>query len=337
MSLEQKLAFEPTFPIHPLWHTKTESWHRHYPKGVPRGFAIEPLRAEQLLLRSVASFPQRHALRYFQTHWTYEEFLRRVQTVAANLQRIGIGVGDRVVLGLPNCPEFAAAWFALHWIGAQVVPTNPLLTTKELSHLADKTQAKAMFGLDMKLAPLAECVRQRPGTILISASLAPHLPWHWSLPYRLKVALDPNSRPPQGIRFHKFSELYRNVSPLTEPVLHDPGLPAVLQPTGGTTGLPKLAVLTHANLHANLTQVHLWSGLQPGKEVVLAVLPFFHIFGSMVSLLSPIAGAATILPQARFVPSVIWKVIEKWKPTVIPMVPFMFSGLCDEMERRKRS
>lgn len=276
------------------------------------------------------------ALRYFGTHWTYRDLLFRVRKVATRLQEMGIGPGDRVILVLPNCPEFVVTWFALHWLGAEVVPANPLLTSTELVHLADKTQAKAIFGLDVKLRPVTQCVRNRPQLQMVVVSLAPHLPVHLSWAYRLKVGLDRGARPPAKARAIPFHKLYRPKGSLLErPLTADPSLPAVLQPTGGTTGTPKLAVLSHQNLHANVTQVHLFSGLEPGVEVVLSVLPFFHIFGSTVALLSPLAGGATILPQARFCASRVLGVLNKWRPTVVPMVPYMFRSLCDELENRR--
>ena len=122
-------------------------------------------------------------------------------------------------------------------------------------------------------------------------------------------------------------------TPISEPVLDDASLPAVLQPTGGTTGTPKIAVLSHASLHANVAQLHAWSDCEAGKETVLAVLPFFHVFGSTVVLLSAIAGGSTLLLQANFNAKRVLKVMKKWKPRVAPMVPFMFTALCDEMER----
>lgn len=314
-------------------------WHDHYPTNVPPGLSFEPLRAERLLLCAGRHCPQRVALRYFRTHWTYEELIARVKRVAANWRALGVRPGDVVMMVLPNCPEFVVTWFALHWLGAQVLPANPLLSANDLLMLARKAKAVAVVALDVALGPVLEMTHRYALPVLVTASLSGHLPWHLRCLYRVQSGLTWKPAASRHTRVYPFGELAKSNGRLsmTQPVLSDPRLPAVLQPTGGTTGTPKIAVLTHANLHANVAQLHVWTGLQPAHEVVLAVLPFFHVFGATVAMLSPIAGGSTILPMARFKPSRVWNVVQQFKPTVAPMVPFMYRALCHEMQRRGRN
>ena len=230
------------------------------------------------------------------------------------------------------------AWFALHWLGAEVVPANPLYSVGELSFLAEKSQARVVIGLDMRLAAALELTRRCPISHLIVTSLSSHLPFYMRWPYRLKVRLQQTVQASRKTNVNRFDVLYQpNGNPLNQPLLTDPALPAVLQPTGGTTGTPKVAVLTHNNLHANVAQLHVWSGMQAGAETFLSVLPFFHVFGATVALLSPLAGGASLLLQARFNPSRVWTVLNQWQPGVAPMVPFMFKELCEKMQKHGRN
>jgi long-chain acyl-CoA synthetase len=264
--------------------------------------------------------------------------VERVKQVAANFASLGIRPGDRVLMALPNCPEFVAAWFALHWLGAQVVPANPLYSANDLVHLAKLTKVRAVIALDLRIAPVLEMTRRIETPLLIVASLQSHLPLKLRLLYRIKNLLSGKIRGDARTRVLPFEVLYESTtSALAEPVLTDASLPAVLQPTGGTTGIPKVALLTHRNLQANVAQIHVWSGLEPAQDVVLGVLPFFHVFGSTLALLCPIAGGATVCLQARFDPKTVWKVIEQCRPTVVPMVPFMFQSLNELMRKRKRN
>ena len=326
------------FPLTPNWEFPTATWHEHYPDGVPPGLDYESLRVEQLLLRAQQCFPWRMAIRYFHANWTYTELVERVQLAAANCVRLGINSGDRVMLVLPNCPEYVVAWFALQWLGVEVVPVNPLYSATELAQLAEKSDAQAVIALDMRLPAAVELTRRCHIPLLIVTTLSSHLPAYMRWPYRLKLALRGRIRAASGTRMESFTELYQShVTPIAEPLHTNPDCPAVLQPTGGTTGSPKIAVLTHKNLQANVAQLHAWSGVEPGTEVFLSVLPFFHVFGSTVAMLSPIAGGATLLLQARFRPSWIFKVIERHRPGIVPLVPFMFHALNKEMRCRGKN
>ncbi|MEO1998560.1 MAG: AMP-binding protein, partial [Planctomycetaceae bacterium] len=323
------------FPLRPRWGVPRRSWHTHYPHDVPPGIDFRPTRVEQLLVNAAQYFPDRVALRYHRTHWTYSELLNRTQQVASNLLRLGVQPGHRVMLVLPNCPEFVTAWFALHWIGAEVIQANPLLCSKDLTYLATQSQTTAVIGLDFRLEAVLEMARECHVPLLIVSSLSSHLPLQLRWPYRVKCWLQDSPYTLPRTDVYMFDELFRSTTMrLVTPLQTSTELPAVLQPTGGTTGTPKIAVLTHKNLQSNVAQLHAWSGLSAGQEVVLSVLPFFHVFGSTVALLSSIAGGSTLLLHANFNPSRIWNDMKKWQPNVAPMVPFMFASLCEEMKRR---
>jgi long-chain acyl-CoA synthetase len=326
------------FPLRSQWNTPPRDWHHHYPDEVPPALEYPSLRTEQLLLHSAEQYSQRTAVRYYRTNWTYAELLTRIRQVAGNLQRLGVQGGDRVLMVLPNSPDFVVAWFATHWLGAEVVPANPLLSANELHQLIECCRPRAVIGLDLKLAPVIEATQRCPVESLIVSSLSGHLPFYMRWPYRLKSRFSAESTAGCAARVLSFDELLAPTAPeIDQPLTTDVDQTAVLQPTGGTTGTPKVAILSHANLQANVAQLHVWSGLNPGTEVVLSVLPFFHVFGATVAMLSPLAGGATLLLQARFCPRRICKVMLQRRPNVAPMVPFMFASLCREMERRRRN
>ncbi|NOX56218.1 MAG: long-chain fatty acid--CoA ligase, partial [Planctomycetes bacterium] len=337
LQTERRMAAS-AYPLKARWDRAAFPWLSQYPCDVPPGLEFPRLRTEQLLLCAHDRYADRIALRYYRTHWSYEELLQRVKQVAGNLAEMGVAAGDRALVVLPNCPDFVTLFFALHWLGAEVVPANPLLSGKDLVQLAELVAPSLVVGLDVRLKPVLQLLRQCPVPRLIVSSLAPHLPFYLRWPYRLKTfrAITPSGLNSTAVL--PFTRLYRSdVPPLDEPLGRDADAPAVLQPTGGTTGTPKVAVLRHANLHANVAQLHAWCRLEAGSEVVLAVLPFFHVFGATVGMLSSIAGGATLLLQARFQPARVWQVMDRWRPTVAPMVPFMFAALCEEMRRRRQN
>jgi len=325
------------FPVHPVWDVPQACWHESYPASIAPRIEFAAQRVEQLLLNAAELFPQRVALRYFGTEWTFQELVSQIQRIAGHLTSLGLKAGDRILMVLPNCPEFVALWFAAHWIGAQVVPANPLLAAPELAVLARKCQVKAAIGVDVKLTALAEMTQQVFVPLLITVSLAPHLPLHFRAVYWLQKLKQGRIRIGDRTLALKFEELITSGHWLDRPVLQDVDLPAVLQPTGGTTGVPKVAVLTHRNLSSNVAQLHTWSGLQAGEETFLSVLPFFHIYGATCAMLSPLSGGSTLLLQARFDAKRTLALIQKWKPGVVLLVPLMIASLNEELRRRGQS
>ena len=334
MSQTARDLSDSPFPLTAVWGPVGSPWHSSYPPGVPPRLAYQPLRVEELFRRAAAAFPDRPVIRYFGTTWTYSQLMRHVQTVAGSLRSMGIGEGDRVMMVLPNCPEFIAVWFAVHWLGAQVVPANPLMSGNELAELAKKTNAKAAFGLDVRLKPIAEMTRQADVPWLIVVSLGPHLPLHFRMPYMLKAFLERKQKTGAKTQVVPVAALFSGGERVESPVLTDPDLPAVLQPTGGTTGTPKVAILNHSNLCANVAQLHAWCSMEPGTQTFLSVLPYFHIYGATCAMLSPISGGATLLVQARFHQKRTLQLIQKYQPGSALLVPFMIAALNDEMRNK---
>ncbi|MBI1310437.1 AMP-binding protein [bacterium] len=322
------------FPLMPDWDAADSPWHAAYPEHVPPRVEFPVVRVERLLEAATVRYPDRIALHYFRTSWTYLELYDRVRMVAGSLKKLGIGTGDRVLLALPNQPEFVVAWFALHTIGAEPVPANPLMSGSELAALARKCGVKAALGLDVRMKPVAEMAAMIDLPLLVETSLATHLPMHLRVPYLLQRTLAGTARASDVTRKLPFDSLYRIGRPLVSPAIDDVHCPAVLQPTGGTTGTPKVAVLTHRNLCANVAQLHAWCQMEPGRETFLSVLPFFHVYGATCAMLSPLAGGSTLVLQARFDAARTLRLMQQHRPGVALLVPFMIASLNDEMRKR---
>ncbi len=325
------------FPVTPVYGAATAAWHKSYPPGIPPVIEYTPRRVERLLQSAVERYPDRVAIRYFRTSHTYRGLLGQIKQTAGALRELGIGVGDRVMLVLPNCPEFAITWFALHWLGAEAVPANPLMSAAELTGLARKCDIQAVLGLDVRMKPVAEMASEVALKAVIVTSLAPHLPLAYRLPYLLQRLVYGNPVSTKAAKQLRFEELSKIGQAVAEPQLEDSSLPAVLQPTGGTTGSPKVAVLSHENLCANVAQLHVWSGLEPGCETFLSVLPFFHVYGATCAMLSPLVGGSTLILQARFHPTRTLKLMDKYQPGIALLVPFMIASLNDEMRKRGKA
>jgi long-chain acyl-CoA synthetase len=292
---------------------------------------------ETLLEKATENFPSRAAIHFYSTTWTYTELLSRVRQVAGNLQKLGIKPGDRIVFVLPNCPEYVVLWFAAQYCGAEVVPGNPLYPGRDVAQLIQRTKAKMLIGLDVRLEPCTDALKEVSVEHLVVTSIRPHLPASLRAIYSLKTWLSGSIKVPAGTKLLKMESLYsRRNPPLERSSCTDTQQVSVLQPTGGTTGSPKLAMITHRNLVAQVCQNHSMARHEPGTDVVLAVLPFFHVYGSTVLMLSSIGGAATMVLFPRFDVRQLAAAVDKYQPTALPLVPFMFQELNAELVRKPR-
>jgi long-chain acyl-CoA synthetase len=333
----QRGRYRSIFGAAENWNAPRFPWHDHYPKDVPPGCHIPEIRVEILLEKAAEAFPDRPAIHFYSTTWTYRELLARVRQVAGNFQKLGIKAGDRILFVLPNSPEYVLLWFAAQYCGAEVVPANPLYPPKEVAALLKRTKAKMLIGLDVRLEPCTGAIEEYPVELFVVTSIRPHLPAQLRAIYSLKTWFSGKIKVPASTKLLRMESLYsRKASPLMAPISTDLDQIAVAQPTGGTTGSPKLAMITHRNLMAQVCQNHSMARHEPGTDVVLAVLPFFHVYGSTVLMLSSIGGAATMVLFPRFEVRQLAAAVEKYQPTALPLVPFMFQELNAELLRKPR-
>jgi long-chain acyl-CoA synthetase len=317
--------------------TEARSWTRYYPPGVPRNVEIPNLLLPQFIERSVRRWGTRDALVFYGAKWTYERFWQQSERFAAALARDGVRPGDRVALYLPNCPAYPIAFFGALRAGAIVVQVSPLYLGQDLSHLLADAAPKALVTLEF-LYPNYSKVRDyaRIPKVYV-ARLRELYPWY------LRIGVNPVLRRqrlstafPTDEEVVAWRQVMRTPGRI-EPQHADPATtPAVFQYTGGTTGRPKAAVLSHRNLVANVVQSDSWNVTRrPGEEVTVAVIPCFHIYGLTIALLMGLFEGGTIVLQVRPDLHELLRLIDRYRPTQLPGVPTLYRGLIDRPDLAK--
>ncbi|HRD78100.1 MAG TPA: AMP-binding protein, partial [Hyphomicrobiaceae bacterium] len=307
-------------------------WLANYPKAVNwhQTFKAEPL--HRLLETPAGKYPSRICTNFLGKALTYRDIASLVDKAAAGLQKLGVVKGTRVGLFLPNSPTFIIYYFAILKAGGTVVNYNPLYTLDELTFQVKDSGTELMVTLDLGLLFGKVESLIAAGTLkrAIVASFRGLLPTAKSVLFRLfkgkELAPIASSRVRDRIILE--ADVLANdgkPSPVAIDVMNDI---AVLQYTGGTTGTPKGAMLTHANVHINVQQVMAWAPeLKEAEERVLGVLPFFHVFAMSVVMNFGIAKACEIVIMPRFVLDDALKLITSAKPTVMPGVPTLFNAM----------
>jgi long-chain acyl-CoA synthetase len=314
-------------------------WLGSYAPGVNPEVEVPGESLPEMLAASGRRFGSRVALDFYGAETTYTELADQVARAAEALRAAGVSPGDRVALVLPNCPQHVVAFYAALRLGAIVVEHNPLYTAPELEHQLADCGATVAVCWD-KTAPLIHAMRGKTAVRLILAvDLSSALPWRKRLALRLPVAKARKARAamtgpvPPGVLS------WERVSSETEPL--DPSHPqpgaqdvALLQYTGGTTGVPKGAILTHRNLQANAAQGRAWMpGLKEGEETVYAVLPLFHAYGLTLCLTFTMSMGATMVLLPRFDLDQMIDAIKRRPPTFLPAVPPIYERLAVAAEQ----
>ncbi|WP_031388103.1 long-chain-fatty-acid--CoA ligase [Desulfonatronum thiodismutans] len=305
-------------------------WRKFYDPEVPTPFEPEAMAIHELLARSARNSPQRKAIVFQNWSITYAEFDRLTGVMAANLRRLGLTAGTRVAVLLPNLPQTLITYFAILKAGGVVVMMNPLYMENELQDQISDSSAEFLVTLDLLWSKVSGLRRRVHLKKIIVASIADALGFPLRQVYKLKawkqglgkdVPYDDNAILPWK-EIVKGREVYSQV--VDDPRNHL----AMLQYTGGTTGVPKGVMLSHANLTANVQQcLAMLPKLTKSRHTLLAVLPFFHIFGLTVCMNFAVALGATIIPFPRLVVADLLKAIQKYKPTIFPAVPAIFVAM----------
>ena len=323
-------------------------WLAHYSPGVPASIAIPERPLTALLDDAVAHFGANVAIEYYGRRIRYAELGELVERFAHGLRRLGVRPGERVSLCLPNLPQFVIAFYGILKAGAVVVPTNPLYTQPELEHQLNDSGATAMVLLDQVYPNLA-AVRARTGVrAVVLTSPADYLPLPLALGYRLKEARERRGQPfvdratrRADASLHDFKAVVRadqagerDADLDADQPLAGPDDLAVLQYTGGTTGVAKGAMLTHRNLLANAHQCWSWNEQPLGSEhSSLCVVPFFHSYGLTVAMNLTVLNGSTLVLLPRFTLQDTLKAIRKYKPDLFPGVPTLYLALAREVEQ----
>lgn len=307
-------------------------WVGHYPAAVDWQMSIPQGTIPGLLEDAARRFPNRPAISFLGRVTSYAELSGEVDRVAAGLQGIGVKIGTKVGLFLPNTPTFIVYYFAILKAGGTVVNFNPLYTVEELTFQAKDSETEIMVTHDLamlfgKIDALLQAGVVGRAVVVPFASLLPPIKSVLFRVFRRKDIADIASSPAAD-RVLSGVELAKGTASFT-PVAIDPQNDvAVLQYTGGTTGTPKGAMLTHANIVANTKQVVAWAVvLKPGEESILGALPLFHVFAMTVVMTVGIDLAAKIVLMPRFQLLEALKLISREKPTMMPVVPTILTAM----------
>lgn len=306
-----------------LWRTA----YRH-----PTAWAQEfpPLALPALLEASAARAPDAALLDFMGRKYSYAETLSGARRVACGLVRLGIAKGDRVGLYLPNVPHYVAAYYGAMMAGATVVNFSPLYTAAELAHQVADSGTRLLFTLSASsLLPTALEVLDKSGLErLVVGSVAGALPATKGLFYRLFRGGEVAKRPDDP-RILAFSALIANEGAPPDVAIDPVEDVALLQYTGGTTGTPKGAMLTHQALSANARQIAAVDPLAGVEDRILGALPLFHIFANAAVLNRTVLVGGEIVMLPRFEAGQVLGAIARTKATAFPGVPTMYRALLD--------
>lgn len=314
-------------------------WLKFYESHVPENLDYPKTTLPEILAGKARVYPDKTAIIFKDRRIDYREFDETVDRLTAVLQNLGIDQGERVAIHLPNCPQFAFAFFAILRLGGVVVPCNPTYTARELTHQLNDSGAKSIITLS-SLYPIVKEIR--PKTQLYHVMVAKIKEY---LPPITKVMFTILKEKQTGHRISIKGD--ENSYWLSDLMKEAPGQPrwsksseddtAVLMYTGGTTGVSKGARLSHKNILANAWQGKYWINARDGEEITMTTLPLFHSYGMTTCLNASLVSAGTIIlvPDPRNIDDII-KTIEKHQPTYYPGVPAFYVSVNNYPDIDKR-
>lgn len=311
--------------------TKKMPWLANYPSDIPTRIDFDDVPLSQFLIDSAQRVPEKKALHFQGKEMTFKALLSEAKKFASYLQSLGLEKGDRVASMLPNTPQAVITYYGALLAGGTVVQVNPLYTERELAYQMQDSGAKFIVCLDI-LVPRVTAVKEDTDLEhVIVTRIADYLPFPKNIiypflqkrEYKLVVKVEATDHT------HLWKEIMKNGSEDYQEVTINPREDlALLQYTGGTTGKPKGVMLTHLNLVSNVQMAAKWiSKAKRDEEIVLGVLPFFHVYGmTTVMNLSIMYGSKMVL-LPKFNPEEVLKTIQKHKPTLFPGAPTIYIGL----------
>jgi len=311
----------PSYSGHP--------WIRFYEAGIPAHLEYPDITLGEVLSNTASKFPDHTALIFYGKKISYGQLDALVNRFANALAGLGVKKGDRVALMLPNIPQMVIAYYGTLRSGAVAVATNPLYHAHELEVQLKNSAAETLVAVDMFYPVISPVLSKTGVKKLILCGIKDYLPFPLDLLYPIKARIEK-----QWVSVNRVSPIYDFLSVISiaraTPVNADvsPKDNAILQYTGGTTGTPKGAILTHRNLVANAVQNRAWLTVRKeGEERVLAVIPFFHVYGMTTAMnLAVLIGARLIL-LPKFHAREVLECINKYRPTIFPGIQAMYLAI----------
>ncbi len=304
-------------------------WLGFYEPGVPHSLSYPESTLGNILADTAGRFPDRTALLFYGRKISYQELDTLANRFSRALVSLGIKKGDRVALMLPNIPQMVISYYGALRTGAIAVPTNPLYREHELEVQLKNSGAETLVAVDMFYPVIAHILRNTAVKHLILCNIKDYLPFPLNLLYPFKALLDK-----QWVRVKRIPPIYDFLDLLKS----GPGVPmdvdvapddvALFQYTGGTTGIPKGAVLTHRNLVVNAVQSRAWLNLLDEENpIILAVIPFFHVYGMTTAMNLGILIGAELILLPKFHTKEVLKVIQKYRPQIFPGIQAMYLAI----------
>ena len=305
-------------------------WFAFYDEGVPKHIEYPDAPLQHFLSESARKHPARDAIIFYGTRLTYRALNEAADRFASALSARGLTAGDRVSLFLPNCPQMVIAYYGTLRAGGVAVSTSPLYSAKELEHQLNDSGAWGIVTLS-KFYPLVKEVAPKTGLKrIIVANIKEYFPSLLRLFFTLLKEKSEGHRVEveRVAGTELFEELMSSAAAKPPVVASSPDAPAILQYTGGTTGLAKGAVLTHRNLVANTLQAGAWlMTAKGGSEISLGAIPFFHVYGMTAVMNLCISLGHTMILLPHFKVKEVLETIDKYRPTIFPGVPTMYIAI----------
>lgn len=318
--------------------SEAKVWLKHYDEGVHSSLSYPEVGLPSILDQASDRYTTHAATIFMGRRISYRKMGELANKFANSLLNLGVKPGDRVAIHLPNCPQFVIAYYGILKVGGIVVPINPLYKGKDLSYVISDSGAKTIVTLT-KLYPNLEEIAETAGIETVIVTNIKDF-----FPLRLKALFTLFKEKKEGHRLKAadakktllFSDLLKRAGNASPGIETSPDEPAIIQYTGGTTGVPKGAILTHRNLVSNAIQVKHWlRDVKPGKEVFVSVLPFFHIYGMTTSLNLPILVGASMLLFPQFEVKQLMEGITRNKATIFCGVPSIYIVIINSKKVRE--
>jgi len=325
----QVMATVPSYTEH--------RWSKYYEAGVPASITCPDTTLGNVLAQTASKYPGHSALLFYGKKISYAELDGLANQFARALTGLGVKKGDRVALMLPNVPQMVIAYYGTLRLGGIAVPTNPLYLEHELEVQLRDSGAETLVALDMFYPVISRVWQKTNVKHLILCSVKDFLPFTKKVLYPLKARLERQAVQEDLKRpIHDFLELIKRETTMSVNAAVAADDIALVQYTGGTTGIPKGAMLTHRNLLVNAMQSRAWfTHLKEGEDIVLAVIPFFHVYGITIALNLGILIGAELILLPKFHTKEVLHFINKYRPTIFPGIQAMYLAIGNYPEIHK--